>query len=476
MKNLFIIIVLLVGQPIFSQQKMDEIPESLSEEIMQQVRANAGKLAEFKQWLAAKNEMTENAITTPHVQFRWPMRVNSNYDDVSGYYVISNYMDQNRDNNQSQSDWYCRGLNYKGHEGNDYSLYPFFWRMMNNSNVYASAGAAGVVVAARDNINNENNCLRDTFEITSANYVAIMHEDSSISRYLHVRTGSVKVVIGQFVNEGQILATIGSSGRSSNPHLHFDLQHYRVNNNQYNFIEPFVPPDTTQYNCNNFANVSWWKNQKDYIEPNIVRVMTHSGTPIISGVINNTLNENNCPEDEDAKAKNQFAPGERVTIGIALVHTSQFDSTYTNIYYPNGTLWTSLSSNVTNLYSWYGAYYMTLGVTLPADAPTGAYIIKTEFIYRKFDPGSPFYPANNVLSKTASHYFTVGCTTTKSIMGTVTGESAHIVSTSLSSTQTISNGSITRYQSAGFIELKPGFNAVAGSVFKARIRDCNFSD
>jgi murein DD-endopeptidase MepM/ murein hydrolase activator NlpD len=63
--------------------------------------------------------------------------------------------------------------------------------------------------------------------------VEIDHGRGLVTRYAHASRLSVKK--GQVVLPGQVIAAVGSSGRSSGPHLHFEvLQHGRtVSPNRY---------------------------------------------------------------------------------------------------------------------------------------------------------------------------------------------------------------------------------------------------
>ena len=42
--------------------------------------------------------------------------------------------------------------------------------------------------------------------------------------YMHLKKGSLKVVKGQKVAEGDVLASTGNTGESTGPHLHFEIQ------------------------------------------------------------------------------------------------------------------------------------------------------------------------------------------------------------------------------------------------------------
>ena len=56
------------------------------------------------------------------------------------------------------------------------------------------------------------------------NTIIIKHGDFFFSKLSHLKKGSLKVKIGDYVQRGEIIATCGSSGRSPEPHIHFQLQ------------------------------------------------------------------------------------------------------------------------------------------------------------------------------------------------------------------------------------------------------------
>lgn len=55
------------------------------------------------------------------------------------------------------------------------------------------------------------------------NYVVIDHGRSEFSMYAHLKPGSVRVVRGQVVKAGESIGLVGSSGNSTEPHLHFQF-------------------------------------------------------------------------------------------------------------------------------------------------------------------------------------------------------------------------------------------------------------
>ena len=57
----------------------------------------------------------------------------------------------------------------------------------------------------------------------TGNYVMIDHGKSEYSFYAHLQRGSVRVHVGDQVKAGDILGKLGSSGNSTEPHLHFHV-------------------------------------------------------------------------------------------------------------------------------------------------------------------------------------------------------------------------------------------------------------
>ncbi len=54
------------------------------------------------------------------------------------------------------------------------------------------------------------------------NFVELKHSDGGVSFYAHAR--QILVAKGQQVTQGQLIAEVGSTGRSTGPHLHFEIQ------------------------------------------------------------------------------------------------------------------------------------------------------------------------------------------------------------------------------------------------------------
>ena len=98
---------------------------------------------------------------------------------------------------------------YRGHTGVDVNI-----NVIGKSVVAVKAGTVEKSRALR----NSNGTYRSYGE-----YVVINHHDGTMTLYAHMLSGSRKVVEGQKVSQGQVIGTVGSTGNSSGPHLHFEV-------------------------------------------------------------------------------------------------------------------------------------------------------------------------------------------------------------------------------------------------------------
>lgn len=93
---------------------------------------------------------------------------------------------------------------------------------------------------------------------TSANTVIIDHGDNTYTLYTHLYGGSVLVKAGDMVEQGQVIAKMGSSGNSTGPHLHFEI---REGGNTSDFAkdpELYVDPNNPRPTSTPF--IEWIKN------------------------------------------------------------------------------------------------------------------------------------------------------------------------------------------------------------------------
>jgi urea transporter len=85
------------------------------------------------------------------------------------------------------------------------------------------ACADGYVSTLVDNV--EDNEIKGVNTIQNwGNSMVIYHADGLYSQVSHLKMGSLKYGVGDFVKKGEIIAYCGNSGRSPEPHIHFQLQ------------------------------------------------------------------------------------------------------------------------------------------------------------------------------------------------------------------------------------------------------------
>jgi len=85
------------------------------------------------------------------------------------------------------------------------------------------APASGYVVTVKDGIK-DNLVSEVNLDENWGNTIIIKHSDGFYSELSHLKPNSIKVKEGDWINTGDMLATCGSSGRSPEPHLHFQIQ------------------------------------------------------------------------------------------------------------------------------------------------------------------------------------------------------------------------------------------------------------
>jgi hypothetical protein len=142
------------------------------------------------------------------VRFRNPL-LNDDWRVWTGYVDL--------DPTSGYHDFECMYETYDGHNGNDQVILDF---VAQDEGKLVVASAPGTVVATADGyFDKETSAPSNPW-----NVVVVRHEDGSETVYGHLRKWSVMVYPGQEVFEGQPLGLVGSSGRSTGPHLHFSVR------------------------------------------------------------------------------------------------------------------------------------------------------------------------------------------------------------------------------------------------------------
>jgi len=130
-------------------------------------------------------------------------------------WIIVNYVDWD---NTGFQDHNCGSKSYDGHQGTDFTIRSFE-HMDEGVKVYAAA--SGRVTFTKDG-EFDRETAGDVTKLLG-NYVAIKHPNKYYTYYGHLRKNSILVAEGDSVTAGDLIGYVGSSGNSTDPHLHFEV-------------------------------------------------------------------------------------------------------------------------------------------------------------------------------------------------------------------------------------------------------------
>ncbi len=93
----------------------------------------------------------------------------------------------------------------------------------------------GTVVLVVDDVTSNN--INTTGTATYGNFIKIKHGNNIQTLYAHLKYGSIKVKQGDYVKKGQVIGTMGNTGRAFGVHLHFEVRDYNENRkNPYDYL------------------------------------------------------------------------------------------------------------------------------------------------------------------------------------------------------------------------------------------------
>ncbi len=146
---------------------------------------------------------------------------------------LVNFVDH--DPGPGSQDFRCGDLSYNTHKGTDIAI-------MNDAIMQADvsvlAAAPGRVIRKRDGVPySTQRILESSYALKGkecGNKLVINHGDGYTTQYCHLKAGSLNVAVGDTVRRGDILGSVGRSGRTNFPHIHMQVQ------KGTSYIDPFT--------------------------------------------------------------------------------------------------------------------------------------------------------------------------------------------------------------------------------------------
>lgn len=136
--------------------------------------------------------------------------------------AIQNYVDH--DPSPGAQDFRCGSLTYNGHSGTDFRLLDL---ASQRRGVDVLAVAKGTVIRLRSDMpdvmfNPQSEPLVNGREC--GNGAILEHDDGWQTQYCHMAKGSIGVRVGERVEKGEPLGSVGLSGKTDFPHLHLTVR------------------------------------------------------------------------------------------------------------------------------------------------------------------------------------------------------------------------------------------------------------
>ena len=102
----------------------------------------------------------------------------------------------------------------------------------NHKGIDIGASSGSAIVAALD-----GKVIYTGYNVARGNYVMIDHGGGIVTLYQHGLSGSIRVSSGQQVKQGQTIMSVGSTGYSTGPHLHFEVWENGTPVNPINYVK-----------------------------------------------------------------------------------------------------------------------------------------------------------------------------------------------------------------------------------------------
>ena len=255
------------------------------------------------------------------------------------------------------NDYQCGTKTYDGHQGTDFVIRGFT-QMDSGVNVLASAD--GEIIYVIDSLFDRETAGIDSLSL--GNYIGIYHASTNTySYYAHLKKNSVIVQVGDFVAAGQAIGQVGSSGNSTDPHLHYELWNPGLITDPT--IDPWGMP------CNLAPNL--WQNPPPYDTSFAVwecGLVNYDSVNNFSPYTWNALRER-LGQKQSFTVNDPFFTFWALQYGLKIG-----DQTRVEWYEPNGNLYDSETVNYSTQDWWF--HYFNHAISTPPTSKYGLWTVK----------------------------------------------------------------------------------------------------
>ncbi|MFY8021528.1 MAG: urea transporter [Bacteroidia bacterium] len=228
-----------------------------------------------------------------------------------------------------KGDWqYAWDFDLIDEESRTYRLPGFTVEDFYCYNIPVFAPAAGQVVKVVDGIK-DNDINQVNLKDNWGNSVVIQHSQFLFSKLSHLKAGTLKVYEGEYITKGQLIGHIGNSGRSPEPHLHYQLQ-----------ATPYVGSKTLNYPLSQYIVSD--KTKHEFVHSGIPQLNEQVSNPSINSLLAEAFNFT-----PGKKLKWTFQRGDKIETENWDIYTDAYNQTYfyeaktksSLFFYNNGTLY-----------------------------------------------------------------------------------------------------------------------------------------
>lgn len=110
-------------------------------------------------------------------------------------------------------------------------IHPILGGKRFHAGIDIGAASGSSIVAAAD-----GTVISASYRSGYGNTVMIDHGNGVVTLYAHQRSGGMKVSAGEKVEKGERIGTVGSTGNSTGPHLHFEVRVNGTTKNPANYL------------------------------------------------------------------------------------------------------------------------------------------------------------------------------------------------------------------------------------------------